>query len=81
MQWRCKNMMMGMKHGHPPFGGLFFAMSMIAYMVIALKLTFHIAQSLETLAIASSLHKAGGNLSEEEKTELTDRIKENLFGA
>ena len=44
-QWRCKKMMMGMKHGHAPFGGVFFAIAMITYMVVALKLTFHIAQS------------------------------------
>ena len=80
MRWQCKGPM-GM-HGHHhgfPLLRLFFATSMLSYLVMAIWLTVKLVRALDTMAMAKTLEKLGDRLSEAERDELEARIRENLF--
>ena len=65
------------KH-HSPAGTVFTA-GIVLVTVASFWLTWKIAKSLEAIAVAQALDEIGERLSEEEKTELEDRLRHHLF--
>lgn len=80
MKMHCHGMMGGMRHHGMMKFHVMKVFFMMFYLVTVIWLTFRMTAALEIMAMSKVLGHLADRLSDDEKTGLAERIRENLFG-